>query len=125
MSSVRFGARLDTSHHGPPQRHPQCDGEMSLRCQEEPHTQGCSGVPTGKNPEDSSQASVEVMQWVLLYLSFGHDRTPRTARLKCAGAPSRMYHFRALTASGTSALAHVCVYARDVLSNTCHEVGIQ
>jgi hypothetical protein len=31
--------------------------------------QGSLGVPTGKHPEDSSQASVEAMQWVLLYLS--------------------------------------------------------
>jgi hypothetical protein len=31
------------------------------------------GVPTGKNPEDSNVASVEAMQWVLLYLSIGHD----------------------------------------------------
>jgi hypothetical protein len=27
------------------------------------------GVPTGKNPDDSNLASVEAMQWVLLYLS--------------------------------------------------------
>jgi hypothetical protein len=31
------------------------------------------GVPTGKNPEDSNLASVEAMQWVLLYLSIAHD----------------------------------------------------
>jgi hypothetical protein len=30
--------------------------------------------PTGKNPEDSNLASVEAMQWVLLYLSIGHDK---------------------------------------------------
>jgi hypothetical protein len=30
-------------------------------------------VPTGKNSEDSNLTSVEVMQWVLLYLSIGHD----------------------------------------------------
>jgi hypothetical protein len=31
------------------------------------------GVPTRKNPEDSSQVSVEAVQWGLLYLSIGHD----------------------------------------------------
>jgi hypothetical protein len=30
--------------------------------------------PTGKNPEDSNLASVEAIQWVVLYLSVGHDR---------------------------------------------------
>jgi hypothetical protein len=78
---MRFNARLDTSHHGPQHRfkdagvvdrHPQYD-EVSLRCQQELHTQGVLGVPTGKNPEDSNLASVEAMQWVLLYLSIGHD----------------------------------------------------
>jgi hypothetical protein len=42
---------------------------MPLRCQQELHTQGFSGVSTGKNPEDSNLASVEAMQWVLFYLS--------------------------------------------------------
>jgi hypothetical protein len=32
------------------------------------------GFPTGKTQEDSNLASVEAMQWVLLYLSIGHDR---------------------------------------------------
>jgi hypothetical protein len=36
--------------------------------------EGFSGVPTGKNPEDLNLASVEAMQWVLLYLSIGHDK---------------------------------------------------
>jgi hypothetical protein len=27
-----------------------------------------------KNPEDSNVAGVKAMQWVLLYLSIGHDR---------------------------------------------------
>jgi hypothetical protein len=31
------------------------------------------GVPTGKNSEDSNVARVEAMQWVLLYLTIGHD----------------------------------------------------
>jgi hypothetical protein len=46
------------------------NGEVPLRCQEELHL----GVPTGTNPEDSNPSSVEVMQWVLLYLSIGHDK---------------------------------------------------
>jgi hypothetical protein len=29
--------------------------------------------PTGKNSEDSNLASVEAMQWALLYLSIGYD----------------------------------------------------
>jgi hypothetical protein len=57
---------------GQSDRHPQCD--VSLRCQQELHTQGLLGVPTGKNPEDSNLAGVETMQWALLYLSVGQDR---------------------------------------------------
>jgi hypothetical protein len=72
MSSVRFSARLDI-YHGPPHpfkdagvvadslSHPQCDGEVPLRCPQELHTQEVLGVPTGKNPEDSNPASVEAM----------------------------------------------------------------
>jgi hypothetical protein len=46
-----------------------------VKCQQELHrpTRGFLAVPTGKNPEDSNLASVEAMQWVLLYLSIGHD----------------------------------------------------
>jgi hypothetical protein len=42
------------------------------RCQQDLHTQGFSGVPIGKNPEDSNLVSVEAMQWVFLYLSISH-----------------------------------------------------
>jgi hypothetical protein len=31
------------------------------------------GVPTVKNPKDSNLVSEKAMQWVLLYLSIGHD----------------------------------------------------
>jgi hypothetical protein len=83
MSSMTFNARLDTSDLGP--QHPfkdaevvsgslKGDGEVPLHCQQELHTQGFLGVPTGKNTEDSNPVSVEAMQWVLLYLSIGHDR---------------------------------------------------
>jgi hypothetical protein len=90
MCSIRFNARLDTSHHE--SLHPLIDGgaiAVSLTgihsamvkclflCQQELHTQWCSGVPTGKHPEDSSQASVEAMQLVLLYLSIGYCRSYR------------------------------------------------
>jgi hypothetical protein len=37
-------------------------------------TQGFLGVCTCKSAEDSYLASEEVMQWILLYLSIGHDR---------------------------------------------------
>jgi hypothetical protein len=30
---------------------------------------------TGKNTEDSNLANVEAVQWVLLYVSVGHDRS--------------------------------------------------
>jgi hypothetical protein len=55
-------------------RHPQCDGEVSLRCQQELHTQGVVGVPTGKYSEDSNLAGVEAMQWIFLCLSIAYDR---------------------------------------------------
>jgi hypothetical protein len=53
---MRFNVRLDTSHHEPP--HPfkdagvVADSLTAIRCQQELHTQGFLGVPTGKNPED-------------------------------------------------------------------------
>jgi hypothetical protein len=82
MSSIKFNSRLDTSHHGPPhnarivtdRQAPQCGGEVPLSREQELSTWGILGVPTGKHPEDSSQVSVEATQWVLLYLSTGHDR---------------------------------------------------
>jgi hypothetical protein len=75
MSSVRFSVRLDTSHHGSPR--PVRDagvvadsltdihnamGEVRLRCQQEPHTQGFIDVTTRKKSEDLSPASMEAMQ---------------------------------------------------------------
>jgi hypothetical protein len=52
MSATRLNAVFDTSHHGPQHpfkeagvvansldRHPQCDSEVSLLCQQELHTQ--------------------------------------------------------------------------------------
>jgi hypothetical protein len=49
---------------------------VSLRFQQELLTQEILGVPTGTNLEDSNLASVEAMQWVLLYvyLSILNDR---------------------------------------------------
>jgi hypothetical protein len=54
-------------------RHPHCSGEVPLRCQQELHAQGTLGVPTGEKLEDSDLASVEVMQWVLLYAIIDHS----------------------------------------------------
>jgi hypothetical protein len=56
MPSMRFNARLDTSHHGPP--HPFKDAGVvadsltgihsaMVKCQQELHTQGYLGVPIG------------------------------------------------------------------------------
>jgi hypothetical protein len=46
---------------------------MSFYCQQELHEQGILVVPTGKIPEDSDRASMEAMQWVILYLSIADD----------------------------------------------------
>jgi hypothetical protein len=83
MSSMKFNARLDTFHHGPP--HPCRDvavvaGSLTGICNAMVKclfvvNRCCihKGVPTGKNPEDSNLTSVEAMQWVLLYLYICHD----------------------------------------------------
>jgi hypothetical protein len=44
---------------------------VPLGSQQELHSRGFLGVPTGKNPEES----VEVMQWIFLYLSSVNDRS--------------------------------------------------
>jgi hypothetical protein len=41
-------------------RHPQCDGEVPLRCQQELHTQGFRGATTDQNKEDSNLPSVMI-----------------------------------------------------------------
>jgi hypothetical protein len=83
---MRFIARLDTSHYGP--LHPFKNAGVvafsltgthnatvkylfvaNRRCKHG----GFLGGPTGKNPEDSNLPILEAMQWVLLYLSIGHD----------------------------------------------------
>jgi hypothetical protein len=86
MSSMRFNARIDTSHHRPP--HPFKDAGVVADSLTGIHSamanclfvvnrsyihKGFYVSSTGINPEDSNLASVEVMQWVLLYLSIGHD----------------------------------------------------
>jgi hypothetical protein len=62
MPSMRFNARLDTSHYGPP--YPYKDtravadsltgihGAAPFSSSQELHTQGLSGFPASKNPED-------------------------------------------------------------------------
>jgi hypothetical protein len=115
--TMSFSVRLDTSHHGPP--HPYKDSSQASTVRwwnVSSLSTGAAyrrdlGVPTGRNPEDSSQASVEATQWVLLYLSLGHDRTPRTAQLKCAGAPSCMYSTLSAVTHKLNASGHVLVWA--------------
>jgi hypothetical protein len=46
---------------------------VPLRDQKKLHTQGFLGFSTSKNAENSNLARVEAMQWILLYLSIGHD----------------------------------------------------
>jgi hypothetical protein len=53
----------------PIDRHPQCDGEVLLCCQQELHMQVLLGVPTGKNPEDSNLVSVDAIQSFSTYPS--------------------------------------------------------
>jgi hypothetical protein len=87
MFSARFSARLDTSHHGP--LHPFKDAEVvadSLTGIQNAMVKflflinrscihkGILGVLTGKNPEDSNVAKMEVMQLVLLHPLICHDR---------------------------------------------------
>jgi hypothetical protein len=43
------------------------------RSNKELHTQRVSDAPTGNNPQDSNLASVEAMQFVLVYLFIGRD----------------------------------------------------
>jgi hypothetical protein len=86
MSSVRFNARLDTSHHGPPLPFKNAGGVADVLTGIHNATVKCLfivnrscmhrllGVPAGTNPEDSNLASVEAMQWALTYLTSCHDR---------------------------------------------------
>jgi hypothetical protein len=81
-------------------RHPQCDGEVLLRCK-----LGFLGGPTGKTLEDSNLVSVEVMQWassIYPLVMIGVIKNILNSWLKCAGAPSCVYHIHDLTATGTS-----------------------
>jgi hypothetical protein len=92
MSSMRFSARLDRSHHGPfkdagvvadvltgiRNAMVKClfvDNRVCMR-------KVFLGVPAGTNPEDSNLMSLETMQWVLFYLSIGHDRPMWTTALQ-------------------------------------------
>jgi hypothetical protein len=88
-------------------RHPQCNGEVPLRCQQELHTQGFPGVPTGKHPEDSNLMSVEAMQWVLLYLSVGHDieNISHSAAKMCQSTVMHVPH--SWSVSGTSITGNI------------------
>jgi hypothetical protein len=72
MSSMRFNARLDTSHHGPPHLFKDAgvvSDSLTVKCLFVVSRccvhKGLLGVPTGRNQEDSN---LEAVQWVLLYL---------------------------------------------------------
>jgi hypothetical protein len=77
---MRFSARLDTSHHGPPQ--PFKDAREVGNSLTGIHNAmvRCLFVSTraaftrvlGDLTEYSNLANVEAVQWVLLYLSIGH-----------------------------------------------------
>jgi hypothetical protein len=104
---MRFNARLDASHHGPP--HPSKDAgavadsltgihSAMVKCQQELLTQEYLDVPTGKTlriqirrawrPCSGSSSTYPPVMIL---------GTSRTARLQCARAPSCMYRIRALT----------------------------
>jgi hypothetical protein len=99
ISCMRFYARLDTSHHGPPHQFRDTgavadslrDIHSAMMCIfVVSRSWGLLDVPAGEAIEDSSPANVEATQWVL-YLSVSWYlllRTSRTAQLRCAGAPS-------------------------------------
>jgi hypothetical protein len=87
MPSTRFSTHLDTSHDGLP--YPFKEAGVVADSLTGIHNatvkrlfvvnMGCTqkaffDAPTGKNPEDSKVASVEAMQWILLYLSIHHNR---------------------------------------------------
>jgi hypothetical protein len=88
MSCLSFNARLDTSHHGPP--HPYKDAgavadsltgihSAMVKCLSVVN-RSCIDKGVQVFPQVKIQRiqicawSVEAMQWVLLYLSVGHDR---------------------------------------------------
>jgi hypothetical protein len=86
MSYTKFNAFLDMSHRGRPHLFKDVGAVADsptgihkatvlapLCCQKQLYKQGNLGVPTGRSLEDSNQASVEAMQWVLRFLSIGHD----------------------------------------------------
>jgi hypothetical protein len=113
---MRFSARLDTSHHGPP--HPFKHAAVVADCLTGVHNAlvkclfAVNRNCIHKSFEGSPQVNILRIQiWRAwrpcsgspsAYPSVMILRTSRTARLKCAGAPSCMYHIRALTASATS-----------------------
>jgi hypothetical protein len=114
MSSARFSARLDTSHHGPPRLFK--DAEVvadSLTGIHKCHfvvNRSCRHKGFYVSPQVKIQRIQIWRAWrpcsgssstypsVLISII----ETSRTARLKCAVAPSCMYHTRVVTTSGTS-----------------------
>jgi hypothetical protein len=83
MTSMRFNARFNTTHCRPPHCFrdvgavaDSLTGIHNAMVSTSSLSTGAAytRVSTGKNPDDSNLQSVEAMQWVLLYISIGHDR---------------------------------------------------
>jgi hypothetical protein len=135
MSSMRFNARLDTSHRGPP--HPFTDAGAVADSLTGIHSAMCLFVVNRtcihKGLQVSPQVNIQRMQvrraWrpcsgsSSTYPSRMLVRTSRTARLKCFGAPSRTHRIRAQTASGTSS-SSVANHVRGNVGSGCLEADV-
>jgi hypothetical protein len=85
MSSVRFNARLDASHHGPSHAFKENGvvvGSLTgihsamVKCLFVVNRSCIKGLKVSqqvKNPVDLNLSSLEATLWVLLYLYTGHD----------------------------------------------------
>jgi hypothetical protein len=82
-------------------RHPQCDGKVTLCCKQELHSLGVSGVLKRKNQEDSNLATVQNMYWFPYSQTVMTQRTFRTIELRRAGTPPLTFHVHSLGISGT------------------------
>jgi hypothetical protein len=119
MSSMRFNARLDKSHHG--QTHPfrvagavadsltGIHNAMCLYCQQELHTQGSLDDARSKYTVDWNQVTVEAIHthWVWQKLW----RTSRTPQHKCAEHTMHVSHSYSLPVVHTPVSLEVLVVA--------------
>jgi hypothetical protein len=114
MPSMRFNARLDTAHHGSPHQFKVADNVTGIQNAMVKFSlivnRSCIHKGVYVSPQEKiqriqiwrawrpcSRPPLPIFCWWQVLL-----RTSPTARLKCAGAPSCMYHICALTANGTS-----------------------